>query len=774
MRRLAALLLVVSGLGLVTAPVEATGATDRPRLTISRTSVASGTPVVLRGRLLAPRSRVVLQRRTPSAWRSVAARRSTDRGVVRFRLVPPDGDQRYRLQAPGQRGRAGRSPAASVRVRWQPTLTLTSTTHATAPGGAVTTSVTGASSGLSGVGLRREVRSADGAWRAAGTTTTGPDGTWTDTFASEHGDLARYVAPGDGARLPAGSTTVVVDGPAVTTPTPTPAPAPTPDPTPTPHPTPTPDPTPTPTPTPDPAPTPTPTPEPDPDPAAPRLEVGTTTSVVLADGVASLDLLVDLDAGQSVTVLVTGGGASAALTAPSGAPVPGSDGPSPVTVTATEPGDHVLRLARGDAAGETTAAVTLSEPVVTHGSLDGPGVDLATTLPGQRAELWFEATGGTLVSEHAVTGSCCEPPPGQVTLIDPTGEPVARLGRLARQGHTWLLPDVDGTYVLRVTTDPWSLVDRHEQTVLTGAQVTATLDGEPGHVTLDRPGEVALVRTTVPAGLDVRLSDTGPDLLQREVLAPDGSAVPVHSTTPDLRQTQAGTYVELVSYDGSAEVDLYASTPLELALVADGSTPYDLGPAPSRLLRGRLAATPGRTASVEVLDPVGLCARGADLVSGDELVAWMADVEDQPSVLRTSAAGDVVLGLSPCEREGVVRIQDVTVVDDELVSTDGVTTTTRAALAAPTPGRLMVVAHRVGDDFSDWVTLRPTASTFPTGTGFSLAHGAPELSLYRAFGMVGDPFPLSYNQVRGEQLLFVYAGPTATGTLDLEIEVQDR
>ena len=216
MRRLAALLLVVSGLGLVAAPVEAAGAADRPRLSVSRTDVGSGTPVVLRGRVAAARTRVVLQRRTPSAWRSVVAKRSTDRGVVRFRVVPPDGDQRYRLRVPGHRGRAGRQPVASVRVRWQPTLTLASTTHAAAPGGAVTTSVSGSSSGLAGVGLRREVRSAGGTWGVAGTTVTGPDGRWADTFASAHGDLVRYVAPGDGARLPVGSTTVVVDRPAVT------------------------------------------------------------------------------------------------------------------------------------------------------------------------------------------------------------------------------------------------------------------------------------------------------------------------------------------------------------------------------------------------------------------------------------------------------------------------------------------------------------------------------------------------------------------------------
>ena len=416
-------------------------------------------------------------------------------------------------------------------------------------------------------------------------------------------------------------------------------------------------------------------------------------------------------------------------------------------MTATESGDHVLRLSRASADGETTSDVTLSEPVLRQGSLDGAGVDLATTLPGQLVELSFEADGGTLVSEHAVPDSCCQPPPGRVTLIDPAGDPVPRLGRLVRQGQSWLLPDLDGTYVLRVQPEPGTLVARAQQTVLTGAQVVATLDGEPGHVTLDRAGEVALVRTTVPAGLDVRLSDTGPDHLDREVFAPDGELVPVYSTTPDLGPTEAGTYAELVSYDGSTDLDVHASTPLELDLAADGSTAYDLGPAPSRLLLGRLPVTADRTVGVEVLDAGGLCARGAGLVSGDELVAWMADVDDQPSVLRTSATGDVVLALAPCARQGVVRVQDVVIVDDELVSTttspDGTrTTTSRATLTAPTPGRLMVVAHAAGRSFSDRITLRATGSTFPPGTGFALAHGAPDASLYRGLRAGGRPVPL--------------------------------
>ena len=468
---------------------------------------------------------------------------------------------------------------------------------------------------------------------------------------------------------------------------------------------------------------------------------------------------------------------SLALTAPSGAPVPGADGTQPTTVTATEDGDHVLRLTRPDAVGGTRSDVTVSEPVRAHGDLDGAGVDLVTTLPGQRAELSFEATGGTLVSEYAVPDSCCQPPAGLLTMLDPAGAPVPRLGRLVRQGGAWLLPDLDGTYVLRVEAGAGGLVERRGQTVLTGAQVTATLDGEPGHVTLDRPGEMALVRTTVPAGLEVRLSDTGPDHLDREVFAPDGRPLAVYSTTPDLGPTQAGTYTELVSYDGSADVQVHASTPLEIDLQAEGATDYDLGAAPSRLLRARLDVTAGGTLAVEVLDDLGLCARGAGLVGGADLVEWMADVEDQPSVLRAAAPGEVVLDLSPCARQGVVRVQDVAVVDDEPVSsttTDGVTTTTtRATLAASTPGRSMVVAHDAGRSFSDRVTLRATGSTFASGTAFALAHGAPDASLFRAFGPSGDPFPFSYGQVRGPQLLFVYAGPSATGTIDLEIELQE-
>jgi hypothetical protein len=870
MRRCVVLLLVLGALvaGGRGPDASAAGPAGRPQLSAARTNVASGAAVVLRGTVAGARTGVVLQRRTPSSWRAVVAKRTTASGLVRFRLRPPDGDQRYRLRVPGRAGRAGRSSAVSVRVSWQPTVTVTSASHTTAAGGAVTTSVVGSSSRLAGVALRREVHGSNGTWEMTGATSVGPDGRWADTFGSAHGDLVRYVAPGAGARLAFVSTSLAVDGswtpsiattttstdgvvtvtgsapglpggtvverqsvldavwsteatvpagadgsfgdsfvavpgrhyryhvaaapprreavsqpyvaPAAGGPAPTPDPAPSPGPgpgpAPDPDPSPTPDPDPSPTPDPDPSPTPDPDPSPDPEPVAGRVAVGATTSVVLADTAASVDLLVDLDAGQRVTFLATGP-VSATLTGPSGAEVAGFGDALPVTVTATEAGDHVLRLSRGSASGEVTSDVTVSEPVLVTGRLDGAGTDLATTLPGQLVEMAFDATAGALVSEHAVPDSCCQPPPGLLTLLDPTGEPVPRLGRLVRQGHAWLLPDLTGTYLLRIEPERGRLVDRRSQTVLAGAQVVATLDGQPGRVTLDRPGEVALVRTTVPAGLDVRLSDTGPVHLEREVFAPDGSRVPVYSTTPDLGPTLAGTYALLVSYDGDADLAVHASTPLEIDLDEDGSTAYDLGPAPERLLRARLGAVADRTASVEVLDDLGLCARGVDLVAGGDLVDWMADVEDQPSVLRTSATGDVVLGLSPCARQGTVRVQDVVVVDDEPVSSStagGVTTTTtRATLAAPAPGRLMVVAHEAGRSFSDRLTLTATASGFPVGSGFALAHGAPDASLFRAFGMAGDPFPITYSQVRGPQLLFVYAGPTATGTLELQLELRE-
>jgi hypothetical protein len=191
-----------------------------------------------------------------------------------------------------------------------------------------------------------------------------------------------------------------------------------------------------------------------------------------------------------------------------------------------------------------------------------------------------------------------------------------------------------------------------------------------------------------------------------------------------------------------------------------------------------LPVTAGQLFSVEVLDDLGLCTRDTDLASGLDLVDWMATVEDQPTVVRTSGAGSIGLDLSPCDAHGRVRIQPVEIVDDELVSTTttpagDTTTVTRATLSAPDPGRLMVVAHQAGARFSDRVTLRSTSATFAPGTGYLLATGAPESSLYRSLGMAGDPFPLDYSQVRGPQLLFVYAGPTATGTLELEIELNE-
>ena len=70
----------------------------------------------------------------------------------------------------------------------------------------------GSSSRLAGVELRREVQGPDGTWDTTGTTRAGSDGRWGDTFASAHGDLVRYVAPGSGARLTATTTPVAVDG----------------------------------------------------------------------------------------------------------------------------------------------------------------------------------------------------------------------------------------------------------------------------------------------------------------------------------------------------------------------------------------------------------------------------------------------------------------------------------------------------------------------------------------------------------------------------------
>ncbi len=307
--------------------------------------------------------------------------------------------------------------------------------------------------------------------------------------------------------------------------------------------------------------------------------------------------------------------------------------------------------------------------------------------------------------------SCCQPPPGRLTLIDPAGDPVPRLGRLVRQGQSWLLPDLDGTYVLRVQPEPGTLVARAQQTVLTGAQVVATLDGEPGHVTLDRARRGG-------AGAHHRAGRTRRTPLGHGSGPPaagglrPGRRAPSRSTAP--RPTSARREA---GHLRRARVVRRVGRGRPLRLHAAGARPgrgrLDRPTTSARPRRacsvGRLAATAGPDGlGVEVLDagrPVR--ARGRP---GLRRRARRVDGRRRGPAERAADLGGRATSCSrcrPCEREGVVRIQDVAIVDDELVST----TTSPGAPDDHRPG------HRWPHPppAASWSWPTPSARTSPTG-----------------------------------------------------------
>lgn len=225
--------------------------------------------------------------------------------------------------------------------------------------------------------------------------------------------------------------------------------------------------------------------------------------------------------------------------------------------------------------------------------------------------------------------------------MDPSGEVVPPLGRRLRQGRFWRLPRVTGKYTLRVTPEGWKQVDRRDQSLLRGYEVSVTLDGAPGHLSLDRPGRVGMVSVTVPAGLAVRLTQAGEPRVRsmsEELFSPDGQLHWVGGLV-EIDPTQAGTYQDLVSADRNAELDFYASTPAPFDAQVGGTTPFDLGAAPQRAAEVTVPVTAGQLFSFEVLDPAGeWCAAAPYPTSGGALLEWVTDgFGGHPAVLKGGA-----------------------------------------------------------------------------------------------------------------------------------------
>ena len=813
-------------------------------------TVMSGDRVMVKGRVrhARPRARVRLVVRAADGWQRVASTRVRRTGRYRLTTVPPRGDSSYRVLVPGRDGRpAARSRRLAVRATWSPVVATTSTSHSVDAVGAVTTTATGTAPDLAGQALARERRLPDGSWVTVGAAAVAADGTWTDSFRSAHDWQVRWTSPASGARQAASSGAVVVDGawtPTVVLSGTTPtrgvddrpgvtatgtstglagatlvrerrladgswtaaganavvtvgaggawsdtfgadpgwqvrwtAPALGARRTAS-----------TVTTTVDPLPEPEPEPDPDPEPDPNRrVELDTAFSVDFAVGEDAVDLVVDLDAGQRWT-WVGPQWVDVTVTGPSGEESPVSWDAD--THTASEAGDHVIRVRREDTWATESANVTLSTPWVVPTAVDAPAQDLVSDLTGQLVELTFAGSTGEVVSEYADPAQGDILPRSTPVLVAPSGAVVPRWGRHVRQGHVWRLPET-GTYTLRLTPPTHDVVDRPDQVVLSARLADVTLD-DSDHVSLEQPGRVALVRTTVPAGLSVTFSDDGPTHLTEELFGPDGTLIDTYSTSPTISPTVAGTYTQLVSHDyGTAEADYYASAPGTLLAQVDGPlVAYDMQGVPDASTLVRVPVAAGQVFSVEVFDSTGeLCADQrigfADYTPLWNMVSPNGHQGDHPPVLWTHLDGELVMSIDPCDETGSIRLvpavdATVTELPTEELPDGGTLRTVEVPIEVTRPGQVTVATWGDGPTFGNgrlegFIRDSTFAADTPFHVGLSRGDASQDGSSWSSDGHAGtaEEFWLEVFQFSGQRTYLTYAGPTATGTATLRLEESD-
>ncbi len=302
----------------------------------SQSDVVEGDAVVFRGLASGtrPGAVVALQRLVAGSWTRVDRIRLGHRDGFRFTTVPPRGRQRYRVRMVRQAGeRLSPSTAETVRVHWRPDLRNVAAAYdADQASGDVRAEVGGRVAAVpDGTVLTRE--DFDGTtWVAVGTTTI-TDHRWRDEFTTSYGSKYRYSMAAAGLRLAASSPAMQALGRA-------------------------------------------------------SLPVDATTSVAFPT--EERHLSVALEAGQTYTYFGPYW-VDPRLTDPTGQPVPGFGGSYDIiTFRAPTSGSYALDL-RGNPAEEQPARITLSRPVEVTTTLDGAGLDLANSLPGQVVDLHFEA-----------------------------------------------------------------------------------------------------------------------------------------------------------------------------------------------------------------------------------------------------------------------------------------------------------------------------------------------------------------------------------------------
>jgi hypothetical protein len=819
MSRLMSVLLVMAGMSLVAPAAHAT-----PSVTIStsRTTLSHGDTVTFSGRAVGarPGSVVKLQRRVDGSWRTVDAKKVGSTRSYRFRTTPPRGYQRYRVRKPRQFGQpAAVSSTVKLTVRWSPTVYIGDVTHdVDVSTGKVATTVYGTSRGLPrGTILRRELAAPNGGWTANGSVSVTADGAWSDTFPSSHGWQVRYTAAAAGPRRAASTTTFTVDGNWIPTisvsaeldsltdevtvfgsttglaadvavqrerlypgsswqPEGEPVPV-----------------------------------EPDgsfndafsadmrfsyrytvaadgprqasmsapftvTDAPSARVNVNSTTNLEFPAYASIRSLVVHLDEGQSFTYSGPYN-YTESIVDPTGAVLPGfGPGDQPVTAVAPVTGDYTVRIEADQREGNVrTIAVTLSAPLVIETALDAPSQDVSGALPAQLVDLVFEAEGGTVISEYAAPGPLTGRPCCAVSLFDPTGETVPTWGFLERDGRNWRLPAISGTYTLRLRPSGDDVVQRTNQAVLRAHQVPLTVDGGPARASFDRPGRAAVVSMQVPAGLRLSVSNTAATWsITEERFAPAENA--------ELDPTVEGTYEWLVTADTALEVDYYAATHVEYDAAVGSTVAFDLGPAPRREAILTIPVTQGELFSLETLDVDGQqCDDGLGIDSDPAMVDWHIydPLDRHPLVIKTAQAGDLPIRVAPCVSTGVFRLVPTTIEPSEVTGTGSTpggypTTTTRVVLEVTRPGQVAIVVWDAGSAASNRIDHSAVGTTFPRGTLVSLTGSAAGSNYSEGYvGVAPEHLSGSAWDVNGVRYMYLYAGPTATGSVEIELRRMD-
>lgn len=781
MRRHLALLMLTAALGLV--PLAPAQAATTVSISASRTTLLLGQQSTFSGKATGaePLSPVRLQRKISGTWRTVASSHLSATRTYRFTVKPAKGFHDFRVLRPAQSGQpAATSGVVRLAVQWRPVLTALLSDTVDETTGEVTSTVTGHATGLvAGDHVLRDVLLPGGSWSTQASVPIDASLNWSDSFACVNDEIIRYVVPASGLRLAATSPVQTVDGhwtPSLTA-----------------------------------------TALMDPvqetatatglvqgvppgtqlllerfdegwqnwqvvgdtlvgddltftdsfpasyvrqyrytapmdglreSAASPPFTVGegvpgyiplnATTTVKIPQGGVLRTVLIHLVAGQRFSVF-RNGGSTISMSDPTGTPVAAvTPQANPVTTVAPVTGDYQVTVGYQAPVSPAQAVfLTISTPIVLDLTLDADGIPVDGQLPGQVVDLTFDPSGSQVVSEYGAHGYW-----ESMTMLDPHGIPVPNYGWLQREGTVWKLPATSGSYTLRIVNFSLSgdLIHHPSVSLLSARTGQLSLDGGPVHVDLDRPGRVAALEVAVPAGLDVLLSDTGSPYSLEDIVAPDGTRVENNDTQQTIVPTQAGTYTLLTSVTGNAipaGMDYYASTPVDYAINVGGDqVPYDQGQAPGRAAVVHVTGDPGQTFSYTAYDATGVPCRS-------------------PLVHSLPDSGTLDLRTSMCAAQGTIQVLPTAVATFD-------PSTSTATLTITQPGQVAIIDYDTGTHANNVIELKSVGSTFPAGTKYWFGlRGVPD-------GSGQDTIDVAASYLTGTEQWFLWAGPTATGSVDVQ------